>query len=48
MCTVMHNEEVHNVYTSLNCNDQVSEDKISRACCTHGRGVYIGFGRKIL
>jgi hypothetical protein len=32
----LHNEELHNLYSSLNKNDQVKEDEKGRACSTKG------------
>jgi hypothetical protein len=31
----LHNEELHNLYSSPNKNDQVKEDEIGRACSTN-------------
>jgi hypothetical protein len=31
----LHNEELHNLYSSP--NDQVKEDEMGRACSTHGK-----------
>jgi hypothetical protein len=33
----LHNEEIQNIYTSPNKNDEVKEDEMYRACSTHGR-----------
>jgi hypothetical protein len=45
----LHNEELHNMYSSLNIiNDQVKENEMSRTCSTHGAEeecIYIS-GRK--
>jgi hypothetical protein len=32
----LHNNELHNSYFSPNINHQVKEDKMGRACSTHG------------
>jgi hypothetical protein len=32
----LHNEELHNLYSSHKQNDQVKEDEMSRECSTNG------------
>jgi hypothetical protein len=41
----LHNEELHNLYSSSNVkNDQVKEDEMGRECSTHGRrGIHAEF-----
>jgi hypothetical protein len=41
----LHNEELHNLYSSPNTNDQVKEDEMSRACSTNWEnGMHIEYG----
>jgi len=37
----LHNEKLHNLYTSLNVIRVVEEDGIGGTCSTHGRDNYI-------
>jgi hypothetical protein len=34
----LHNEELHNLYSSLNFIRQIKEDEVGKACGTHERG----------
>jgi hypothetical protein len=39
----LHNEKLHNLYSSPNINDQVKEDEIGRTCSTHEEiGMHVG------
>jgi hypothetical protein len=44
----MHNEELHNLYSSPNIIRQIKENEVGAACSTHGRGEkgVHGFGGK--
>jgi hypothetical protein len=45
----LHNEELHNLYSSPDIIRQVKANEVSRACCTHGREKIVqGFGGKAL
>jgi hypothetical protein len=35
----LHNEELHNLYSSPNIIDQVKEDEMGRACSTNGEKI---------
>jgi hypothetical protein len=45
----MHNEELHNLYSSPDIISQVKANEVGGACGTHGRGEKSvqGFGRKV-
>jgi hypothetical protein len=44
----LHNEELHNLYSSPDMIRQVKANEVGRACSTHGRGEKSvqGFGGK--